>query len=154
MPKQIMPFEIEVDEPDYQTAFAPNELVARGGPCIFLGAIYENKGYLLHVSHYSSKDSEPMNLFEDLKKDVKNKKWLKIYLGGGGFDIDLDQEYILENRRLALEDIKKHGLESRIKRIRWCPSKSCQALRLILSNLTAQYEEFNPETGEGFIIKA
>ncbi len=137
--------EIKVDQFEYQKTRAPNELYSGGvGPCIVVGAIYRKKGYMFHqhsVASYFSSKIEP--IFRDLKKDVKDKSKLQLYIVGGKIYKEYKEEMI-EGRKIVLDKIAENGFEECVKEIRWCPFEYYQTLRLILDDGRAEIEE-NPD---------
>lgn len=72
--------EIEVKNPNYKKARAPDKLYSGGlGLCIAIGAIYGKRGYMVHehpVKHDYGAFIE-RTIFADLRKDVKDIKNFK-----------------------------------------------------------------------------
>ena len=139
--------EIKVEQFQYRTTRAPNELYSGGvGPCIVMGAIYGKKGYMFHaqpVGHDFSSHIEP--IFRDLRRNVKDKNQLQIYVIGG--EIEINDEYgsdMRAGRQTVLEKIARDGFNEAVKEVRWCPPNYVQDLRLILSERRAEIEEFDP----------
>lgn len=121
--------EIEANDFEYKKAKAPDILTSGGlGPCIAVGAIYCSKGYLAHFSHIVPPRPELERLLGDLKKDVKNKSKLKIYIAGGGLDDCLNKEHlpdidlkevnkdILDTRKTTLKMIEEAGFACNIRK--------------------------------------
>ena len=138
--------DIEVGQFEYRTTRAPNELYSGGlGPCIAMGAIYGKKGYMFHaqpVGHDFSTHIEP--IFRDLRKDVKDKNKLQIYVVGG--EIEVNDEYEDEKqagRQTVLDKIVQSGFEKCVKEVKWCLPNYIQELRLILSEGRAEIEEYD-----------
>mgnify|MGYP001563469104 CR=1 FL=1 len=136
--------EIKVHQLKYKTTRAPNELYSGGlAPCIAIGAIYGKKGYMYHahpVGHNFSSHVEP--IFRDLRRDVKDKTKLQIYVVGG--EIEVNDEYeneVKAGRQTVLDKIAQSGFEKCIREVRWCPTDYAQSLRLILSEGRAEIEE-------------
>ncbi|MDP3639654.1 MAG: hypothetical protein Q8R53_00440 [Nanoarchaeota archaeon] len=104
------------------------------------------KGYMFHahsVGHDFSSHIEP--IFRDLRKDVKDKKRLKIYLVGGEIyyaspDEDCADE-IRAGRQIVLDKIARYGFQDSIREVNWCPLGHVQSLRLILSEGTAEISD-------------
>ena len=134
--------EIQVETLEYKTAEAPSVLYANLGPCIGIGAIYEGKGYLLHTQPVGWFDfSQELNpILQDLKKDVKKKSKLGIYIAGCSLDGENDEE-MLEGRKTTIETIAKAGFKDRIKKVKWADDNSTQTLYLILSENQADIED-------------
>ena len=134
--------DILVDVNEYKKATAPDELYSGGaGPCIVIGAIYEGTGYMLHdpsVFVDYTKFTEP--IFADLRRDVKDKSKLKLYVFGAELDGDMDDE-IMKGRQAVLDEIVKSGFQKAVKKLKWCPTGFTQSLRLNLSRGSAKIEE-------------
>ncbi len=136
--------EIVVETYEYKKAEAPDILCSGGlGPCIAVGAIYGKKGYMTHyVPCGTTTDLD--KLLKDLKKEVKNFAWLKIYIAGGGIQSGNSQENVnstLEGRKKCLDRIAETGFRKYIKRIQWAGKNISQELILYLSERKADYEE-------------
>lgn len=137
---------IEVSQFDYRVARAPNELYSGGlGPCIAMGAIYGKKGYMFHahpVGHDFSNHIEP--IFRDLRRVVKEKNRLQIYVVGGVINVNDEYENeIRAGRQVVLDKIVLSGFEKCVKEVRWCLPNYCQELRLIISEGRAEIDEFD-----------
>jgi hypothetical protein len=144
MKKFKEPEEIEVNMFDYKKAKAPDELYSGGvGPCISIGAIYQKKGYMIHeVSTYRGFLKNINKLFNDLKKDVKDKSKLQIYVIGGEIGDDLEYGQDIEfGRKTVLEKIAENGFNNCVREVRWCDNNHCQTLRLMLSEGKAEIED-------------
>ena len=138
--------EIKVEQFEYRTSRSPNVLYSGGlRPCIAMGAIYGKKGYMFHappVGHAFSTHIEP--IFRDLRKDVKDKNRLQIYVVGG--EIEVNDEYKgekLAGRQTVLDKIVQSGFEKCVKEVRWCLPNYYQELRLILLEGRAVIDEFD-----------
>ncbi|MBS3093467.1 hypothetical protein J4456_02700, partial [Candidatus Pacearchaeota archaeon] len=137
--------EIIVGQGEYKKARAPDELDSGGiGPCIAIGAIYNKRGYMVHehsVGHNYA-DFIDTTIFRDLRKDVKDKKNLQIYIIGAGIEInDEYKDNKIAGRQAVLDKIVENGFQEAVKDIRWCPTNYTQSLRLILSECRAEIEE-------------
>jgi hypothetical protein len=134
--------EIKVDMNEYKTTTAPNILTSGGlGPCICVGAIYKKKGYMTHFVTGAGL-CELNRLLDDLKRDVKTKSSLKVYVAGGelrGAKINSVDETQIEYRKLTLDRIADYGFKT--TEVRWNWPDSTQELFLILSENRAVYEE-------------
>lgn len=148
--------EILVEQFEYKRATSPEDLYSRFiGPCIVMGAIYGRMGYMFHcppIGHNFSDHIEP--IFEDLRKDVKSKRWLEVYVIGGevGFN-DIYKGEMMAGRRTVLEKIALSGFENCVRVVRWCPPGFAQSLRLILSERRAEIKvcpEEDLELDRGF----
>ena len=137
--------EIAVEMCDYKKTQSPNTLYSGGiDPCIAIGAIYNKKGYMIHmhpVGHDYSSFIEPF--FEDLRKDVIDKRELKIYVAGGeiAFD-DQCKEDMKKGRKIVLAKIVENGYQESVRKIKWCKTDYSQSLRLIISKGRAKIEEW------------
>jgi len=125
----------------YRKTKAPNELYSGGiGPCTVVGAIYGRKGYMFHgVLELPCTGLEP--ILTDLRKDVKNKKKLQIYVVGGEITDGLPETEIIAIRQAVLERIANSGFKHCVREVRWCRNAYYQTLRLILSGGRAKIEE-------------
>ena len=143
------PNKIKVDMNEYKKANAPDILTSGGlGPCICVGAIYNKKGYMTHFVPGAGL-YELDQLLDDLKRDVKRKSSLKIYVAGGELEpinenrpIDKtkeNNETQIEYRKLTLDRIADYGFKP--AEVRWGWPDSSQELSLILSENRAEYEE-------------
>ena len=137
--------EIKVEQFEYIKTEAPNILISGGlGPCIAIGAIYENKGYLAHYPYYLSGEKLINLLLDDLDKDVKDIKKLRIFIAGAGIDtIDyLDiKEDIEKNKKNTLEKIANSKYKGANIETRWARGNSTQELILDLYKNEVTYEE-------------
>ena len=112
--------EIIVDQFEYKTTRAPNELYSGGlAPCIAMGAIYGKKGYMFHahpVGHDFSSHIEP--IFRDLRRDVKDKTKLQIYVVGGELEVnDEDENDLKAGRQTVLNKIAQSGFENVLEKL-------------------------------------
>jgi len=136
--------EIVLGQFEYKKTTSPNELYSDGlGPCIAMGAIYSKKGYMFHahpVGHDFSNHIEP--IFRDLRRDVKDKSKLHIYVVGGEIEVnDGVEDEMRAGRQTVLDKIVQSGFEKCVREVRWCPPGYNQTLRLILSESRAEIEE-------------
>ena len=140
--------EIKVKQCEYRRARAPNILETTGiGPCIAIGAIYRNKGHMIHVSSLSLGGlSERLvaRMLQNLKTEEAGRKFLKLFIAGGGLvnDEEVDQT-ILKDREATLEMISEVGLESYIRKIGWNERWCTQTLALHLEENMAVYESLS-----------
>jgi hypothetical protein len=134
---------ITVDIDEYIKSEAPHKLDSGGvGPCIVIGAMYENKGYMIQAVPYKSFATDINPLFLDLRADAKRIDDLEIHIIGG--QIDFDEETpgdILSARQATLEKIAEYGFLAAVRRVIWGRAHFYQSLLLDLSNKTALYDE-------------
>ena len=119
-----------------------NYILGGLGPCIAIGAIYDKRGYMVH-EHALRPDYAyflERTIFADLRRDVKDKKKLQIYVVGGEIDAQYTNEK-REGRKIVLEKIVENGFQDSVIKIQWCPLEHNQSLRLILSEGRAEIEE-------------
>jgi hypothetical protein len=123
---------------EYKRANAPDILTSGGlGPCTCVGAIYGKKGYMVHYT--AGADSSEFDTFlGDLRREVKRKDRLKIYVAGLEEQPGLD-EIALDERKNVLKKIADSGFKT--TEVRWNWPDSTQTLSLILSENRAIYEE-------------
>ena len=139
---------IDVDMNEYASATAPDRLSSGGlGPCIAVGAIYENLGHMIHYVPLQKFDEVPCinKFFQALERSVLDKRKLKIYVAGWQIvreqeDEDGILEMLIQERKTVLEKITGRGYK--IDDVRWCPHGFGQVLTLNLSDNCAHYEEF------------
>jgi len=119
----------------YKTAKAPETLSSGGlGPCIAVGAIYREKGYMLHSPPTQEGFGKLLDpLFIDLKREVRDKNWVKIYVIGGESSQADNNDDVMAAQNAVIDKIAAYGFSKCIKEIRWCPPNSIQKLDLILS---------------------
>lgn len=134
--------EIEVETLGYEKATAPDELFASLGPCIAIGAIYEDKGYLLHTQPVGWENfAAVLNpILFDLTNEVRDKAKLKLFIAGGSL---IGGEYVnekLAGRQVVLEAIKRSGFFECIAEVRW--ATSCQTLTLLLDQKQGLIEDW------------
>ena len=142
---------IEVGQFEYETAKDIDYLTSGGiGPCIAVGAIHENKGYLTHYTSYGTNFQELDDLLVDLKGDVIDLKKLKIYVAGGAFpdkedevfyDIKDAKEGIKYARNKTLERISNAGFEKCIKKVQWGTRNHCLELIIDLNKNKVKIEK-------------
>jgi len=134
--------EIKVDILGYERARAPDILESGGlGPCIAVGAIYGDQGYMVHCLSVNSELIPLDNLLSDLRKNVQDLDNLRIYIAGAG--IDSNDEYereIMAGRKKTLDKITDAGYRERVI-IKWAKGDSIQELILDLSKGEVIYEE-------------
>lgn len=143
---------ITVDMGEYKQANAPDVLETSGlGPCIAVGAMYGKKGFLFHEP--SSSNSGFANsirpLFDDLRRTVRNKSHLEIYIAGGAIDTVPDDiasaeesnREVLGARKTVEDMITEYGFTGRVKQKKWCAPNNTQVLRLDLGRRVAEIEE-------------
>jgi hypothetical protein len=134
---------IEVDLYNYKKAEAPDILTSGGlGPCIAVGAICGNQGFLAHYLSYGTIPLDLDLLLADLQS--VNKSQLEIYVAGAGLDGAASRESdegVLEGRKLCLDRIAQAGFTENIKKIQWNPGNHIQELTLDLATGNALYEE-------------
>ena len=139
---------IDAGMDEYVNATAPDILGSGGlGPCISIGAIYGERGYMVHYIPLQRFDEVPCinEFFRALKMEAKDKSKLKIYVAGGQIvseqeDEDKILEYLVQGRQTVLDKITEQGYK--IGGLRWCPVGVGQVLTLNLSKGRAIYEEF------------
>ena len=137
-----------VEMNEYKKARAPHILRSSGlGPCICVGADYNKSGYMVHYPSgaYSLKFEK---LLKDLKKDVKDKSLLKIYVAGGA-EVPEDEEsteMVLDARKDCLEKIADAGFKP--TEVRWNHPDTTQTLSLILDEGKAVYNQELDEISE------
>ncbi len=139
--------EIEVEQGTYVRTSAPNSPYSGGvGPCVVAGAIYGKEGYMVHgVPGIIEGKLEEM--LDDLKKDVKNKTKLRIYIIGGCptylsveelRSLRLNKEKFsnefMNDKNALVDRIRGAGFDEAIKKIRWCPRFYIQELIFNLAN--------------------
>ena len=104
--------EIIVEQGTYKIACAPNILYSGGiGPCIVVGAIYKRRGYMSHSDTPYMEELD--DLLRALKRDIKDRTKLSIYVVGASFDIDRDYEKPLVDH--YVEEIKRTAVDSRAR---------------------------------------
>ncbi|HIH13402.1 TPA: hypothetical protein HA242_06800 [Candidatus Woesearchaeota archaeon] len=84
-------------------------------------------------------------IFRDLRKDVKDKNRVQIYVIGGEEVNDQYKDETRAGRQTVLDKIVRSGFEYCIKVVRWCPFNHNQTLSLILSEGRAEIEEDSEE---------
>ena len=76
----------------YRKTKAPNKLDSGGlGPCIAIGAIYGDRGYMAHEIDPGQNTEQLDRLLKDLKEDVGDSSNLKIFVAGGALQPDLTE---------------------------------------------------------------
>jgi hypothetical protein len=136
---------ISVEQFEYKTAKPPDILDSGGqGNCIVVGAIYGNKGYMVHLPF---EDACLDKMICDLKRDVTEKGELKIYLAGGGLTSDdVDEElnlnqHVMALRKYVVDKIAEAGFSDNIMAKKWAKPNDMQGLQLLLSEKIAKYDE-------------
>lgn len=135
---------IDVEVSNYRRAEAPYDLFSGGvGTCVALGAMYANKGYMVHVSPDEPDFLTLINyFFKDLHRECKDNRQLQLYVIGA--QLDGDKKSMIAARYTVLENIAKFGYKDTPKLILWGKKNYWQTLKLVLSFGAADYEEFGP----------
>ncbi len=131
----------------YRTARAPNILASGGlGPCIAVGAIAGNKGYMMHYIPLQNIDRVDcvVRFFKGLEKDVSDKSKVKLYLAGGAaFKDDTEAEEIfdslIEGRENILRKLRDNGYP--LPEVRFNEGRG-QEIVLFLSEGRGEIQEF------------
>ena len=129
---------IIVEVGEYEKARAPDTLLAGFGPCIVIGAIYGKKGYMFHHAPCNDYYRVIKPIFSDLRRDVRNRQNLKLYVAGGEI-VKEDYEYNCVDD--VLKRIRESDFEKCVEFIRWCMTGFCQDLELILDDGVAGFNE-------------
>lgn len=132
---------VEVPMFTYRKARAPSRLAATCGPCVVVGAIYQDQGFM---THYPSEYFTPLDrMLLELKK-VSSPSRLELYLAGGGIDFYFTKEErkaVLENRSQTIHKITKAGFVSNLQQVQWGRGNSTMYLQLELNEKKAIFKE-------------
>lgn len=128
---------------NYRKARAPSQLDSGGcGPCVVVGAIYENNGFM---AHYPSEYFAPLEeMVTDLKREVPKISLLRIYITGGGLGsylIKEERKVVLQNRSQTLQKITEAGFAPNLRQVRWGRGNSTTGLQLLLEERKAIFKE-------------
>tara|TARA_Y100000310_G_scaffold345268_1_gene463267 strand:- start:25122 stop:25583 length:462 start_codon:yes stop_codon:yes gene_type:complete len=147
---------LEVAQFKYKKASPPDQLESGGlGPCIAVGAICKDMGYLAHYHSVQHGTEQLDELLQELKRDVVDATQLKIFLAGGGIDFDDNQderEGRLNDRRVTLDKIAQEGYSVNVKKVKWARGDSTQELTLDVARGKAIYDETYAEKRDELII--
>ncbi len=128
---------------EYKTVKSPHTLNSGGaGPCLVIGAVYKTKCYMSHIPPGSQLDySKVMNpLFEELQRDVQEKRNLQIYLVGANVDRNPQVQI---GKDMVLEIIAQQGFEDCVEAVRWNFGEHSKELHLILLERKAVIYDFD-----------
>lgn len=139
--------QLEEDTP-YLTARAPDTMHSGGaGPCLIAGAIYRNRGFLLHTIS-TGEDTDFYDFFKDLSAIPRGDPRLSIYLTGCGLEDGINEEIpidymTLETRALVVQRIVNLGHRQNIRAVNWSTKDTVQELVLNLRSRRAYLEILN-----------
>jgi|GEM_PF-1631657 len=137
---------IKVDQfVGYKRTRAPDILDSGGlGPCVSVGAVYQEEGYMSHDTSPSD-DTEGLDqLLMDLETDVTDKSQLKIFVGGGSTHPKFSREHndqIRAGRQVVVDKINDAGFGDQIEEIKWGTPKISLGLSLDISEKRHEFDE-------------
>ena len=141
---------IRAEEGTYVRGEAPATMYSGAlGPCIGVGAMYKNKGFLAH----DSSDSLVLldSLLEDLKNEVRHMEDLSIYVGGGCLEFHSEMlqdcaemnRMTLNLRRRTLQKIAHAGFD--VKAVLWGTHDAAIELYLDLATRTHRFKRLSTD---------
>ena len=134
-----------VDE--YRTARSPDNLHSGGlGPCVAVGAVYRDKGYMSH-DYSMSTLPKLTQLVMDLHREVKIGSELKIFVAGGGIDSSMIEgaDGILKTRQDVLNQLANFSGNVHVM---WSYGNITQSLEIRVGERKAVYTTIEDVTGE------